>query len=38
MPANRLALETAAQYSQEQGLTPRQVKLDGRFAASALEQ
>jgi 4,5-dihydroxyphthalate decarboxylase len=36
--ANRLVLETAAQYSQEQGLTPRQVKLEELFAASALEQ
>jgi len=36
--ANRLVLETAAQYSQEQGLTPRRVKLDELFAPSALEQ
>ena len=36
--ANRLVLETAAQYSQEQGLTPRRVKLEELFAASALEQ
>ena len=35
--ANRLVLETAAQYSQEQGLTPRRVKLEELFAASALE-
>ena len=36
--ANRLVLETAAQYSQEQGLSPRRVRLDELFAASALEQ
>jgi 4,5-dihydroxyphthalate decarboxylase len=36
--ANRLVLDTAAQYSQEQGLTPRRVKLEELFAASALEQ
>ena len=36
--ANRLVLETAAQYSQEQGLTPRRVKLEELFAASVLEQ
>ena len=36
--ANRLVLETAAQYSQEQGLTPRRVKLEELFAASAMEQ
>jgi 4,5-dihydroxyphthalate decarboxylase len=36
--ANRLVLETAAQYSQEQGLTPRRVKLEEIFAASAMEQ
>lgn len=36
--ANRLVLETAAQYSSEQGLTPRPVKLDEIFAASAMEQ
>jgi 4,5-dihydroxyphthalate decarboxylase len=36
--ANRLVLETAAQYSQEQGLTPRRVKLEELFAPSALEQ
>ena len=36
--ANRLVLETAAQYSQEQGLTPRRVKLDELFAPSTLEQ
>jgi hypothetical protein len=36
--ANRLVLETAAQYSQEQGLTPRRVKLEELFAASSLEQ
>ena len=36
--ANRLVLETAAQYSQEQGLTPRRVRLEELFAPSALEQ
>jgi 4,5-dihydroxyphthalate decarboxylase len=36
--ANRLVLETAAQYSHEQGLTPRRVKLDELFAPSVLEQ
>jgi 4,5-dihydroxyphthalate decarboxylase len=36
--ANRKVLETAAQYSHEQGLTPRLVKLDEVFAASSLEQ
>ena len=36
--ANRLVLETAAQYSQEQGLTPRRVKLDELFARQVLEQ
>jgi 4,5-dihydroxyphthalate decarboxylase len=36
--ANRLALETAAQYSQEQGLTARRVKLEELFAPSTLEQ
>jgi len=36
--ANRRVLETAAQYSQEQGLTPRRVRLEELFAPSALEQ
>ena len=36
--ANRPVLETAAQYSQEQGLTPRRVKLEELFAPSVLEQ
>jgi 4,5-dihydroxyphthalate decarboxylase len=36
--ANRLVLEAAAQYSQEQGLTPRRVKLEELFAPSTLEQ
>lgn len=36
--ANRLVLETAAQYSHEQGLTPRPVKLEQLFAASTLDQ
>ncbi len=36
--ANRAVLETAAQYSHEQGLTPRRLRLDELFAASALDQ
>ena len=36
--ANRKVLQTAAQYSQEQGLTPRRVKLDELFAPSTLDQ
>ena len=36
--ANRNVLETAAQYSHEQGLTPRLMKLDEIFAASTLDQ
>jgi 4,5-dihydroxyphthalate decarboxylase len=36
--ANRAVLETAAQYSHEQGLTPRQLRLDEVFAESTLEQ
>lgn len=36
--ANRLVLETAAQYSHEQGLTPRRVGLEQLFAASTLDQ
>jgi 4,5-dihydroxyphthalate decarboxylase len=36
--ANRTVLETAAQYSHEQGLTPRQLRLDEVFAESTLEQ
>ena len=35
---NRKTLETAARYSHEQGLTPRVVKLEEVFAASAMEQ
>jgi 4,5-dihydroxyphthalate decarboxylase len=35
---NRKVLETAAQYSHEQGLTPRLVELDEAFAASTMEQ
>ncbi len=34
--ANRMVLETAAQYSQEQGLTPRRVRLEELFAASVM--
>jgi len=36
--ANRVVLETAARYSHEQGLTPRQLALEEIFAASAMEQ
>lgn len=36
--ANRHVLETAAQYSHEQGLTPRRVKLEEIFAPSTLDQ
>ncbi|HEX7053502.1 MAG TPA: hypothetical protein VF211_06140 [Burkholderiales bacterium] len=36
--ANRKVLETAAQYSQEQGLTPRRVRLEEIFAPSTLDQ
>jgi 4,5-dihydroxyphthalate decarboxylase len=36
--ANRLVLETAARYSEEQGLTPRVVKLEEVFAGSTLDQ
>jgi 4,5-dihydroxyphthalate decarboxylase len=36
--ANRLILETAAQYSLEQGLTPRLIRLDELFAKSAMDQ
>jgi 4,5-dihydroxyphthalate decarboxylase len=36
--ANRKTLETTAQYSFEQGLTPRLVKIDELFAPSTLEQ
>jgi 4,5-dihydroxyphthalate decarboxylase len=36
--ANRRVLETVAQYSLEQGLTPRLMKLDELFAASAMAQ
>jgi 4,5-dihydroxyphthalate decarboxylase len=36
--ANRKVLETAAQYSHEQGLTPRTLALEEVFAASAMEQ
>ncbi len=35
--ANRRAIETIAQYSVEQGLTPRPVKIDELFAASTLD-
>ena len=36
--ANRKVLETTAQYSFEQGLTPRLVKIDEMFAPSVMEQ
>ena len=36
--ANRRVLEAAAQYSAEQGLTPRLIKLDEVFAPSTMEQ
>jgi 4,5-dihydroxyphthalate decarboxylase len=36
--ANRKVLETAAQYSFEQGLTPRLMKLEELFAASVMDQ
>jgi 4,5-dihydroxyphthalate decarboxylase len=36
--ANRRVLETIAQYSQEQGLTPRRMQLDELFAASVMVQ
>jgi 4,5-dihydroxyphthalate decarboxylase len=36
--ANRLVLDTAAEYSQQQGLTPRRVKLEEIFAPSSMEQ
>ena len=36
--ANRKVLETTAQYSFEQGLTPRLVKIEEMFAPSVLEQ
>jgi 4,5-dihydroxyphthalate decarboxylase len=36
--ANRKVLETIAQYSHEQGLTKREVKLSEVFAESTLEQ
>jgi hypothetical protein len=36
--ANRKVLETAARYSEEQGLTPRRVRLEEIFAPSTLDQ
>ena len=36
--ANRQTLETAAQYSCEQGLTPRLVKIEEVFAANAMNE
>jgi 4,5-dihydroxyphthalate decarboxylase len=36
--ANRKVLETASEYSREQGLTPRRIALEEVFAASAMDQ
>jgi len=36
--SNRLVLETIARYSQEQGLTPRLLRLDELFGRSVMEQ
>jgi len=36
--ANRKVLETVAQYSHEQGLTPRLIKLEELFAPSVMDQ
>ena len=36
--ANRFVLETATQYSFEQGLTPKLAKLEDIFGASTMEQ
>jgi hypothetical protein len=36
--ANRAVLETAAQYSHEQGLTPRLMALDEVFSKNTMEQ
>jgi hypothetical protein len=36
--ANRKTLETACQYSNEQGLTPRLMKLEEIFAPSTLDE
>jgi hypothetical protein len=36
--ANRVVLETLAQYSYERGLTPRLMKLEELFAASTMMQ
>ena len=37
LKANRATLETAAKYSNQQGLTPRVMPMDELFAANALE-
>jgi 4,5-dihydroxyphthalate decarboxylase len=37
LKANRKVIETIAQYSQEQGLTPRRIKIEELYAPSALE-
>jgi 4,5-dihydroxyphthalate decarboxylase len=36
--ANRKTLETCAQYSHEQGLTPRLMKMEELFAPSTLSE
>lgn len=38
LKANRKTLETCAQYSHEQGLTPRLMKLEELFAPSTLSE
>jgi len=38
LKANRMVLETACQYSHEQGLTPRLMKLDEIFAPSTMNE
>jgi hypothetical protein len=37
LKANRATLETAAKYSNQQGLTPRVVRMDELFAANVLD-
>jgi 4,5-dihydroxyphthalate decarboxylase len=38
LKANRKTLETCAQYSHEQGLTPRLMKMEELFAPSTLNE
>ena len=38
LKANRATLETAAAYSVEQGLTPRQLKLEEVFAPATIDE